>query len=163
MTKKKPEEAEAAPQKVPAAKNAKTFIIKESELQRAWFILDAEGKTLGRFASEVTKILRGKHKPTFTTFADGGDGVIIINAEKIHVTGAKRAQKIYRYHTGAMSGMREVPFETMQARKPEYIIERAVKGMMPKTRLSNAQLKRLRIFAGTEHDMEAQKPIPVNL
>lgn len=143
--------------------NPKTFIVKEEELQRSWFLLDAAGKTLGRFASEVTKILRGKHKPTFTTFADGGDGVIIINAEKIRVTGSKRAQKIYRYHTGAMSGMREIPFETMQARKPEYIIERAVKGMMPKSRLANAQYKRLRVFAGPEHDMEAQKPIPVNL
>lgn len=145
-----------------SAKNQKTIMVKESEVKRTWFILDAAGKTLGRFASEVTKVLRGKHKPTFTTYADGGDGVIIINAEKIHVTGSKRAQKIYRYHTGGMSGMREIPFETMQARKPEYIIERAVKGMMPKTRLSNAQLKRLRIYAGTEHDMEAQKPILVN-
>lgn len=146
----------------PIAKNPKTIMAKESEVQRIWFILDAAGKTLGRFASEVTKILRGKHKPTFTTFSDAGDGVIIINAEKIHVTGSKRAQKIYRYHTGAMSGMREIPFETMQARKPDYIIERAVKGMMPKTRLANAQLKRLRVFAGTEHGMDAQKPILVN-
>lgn len=141
----------------------KTFMVNESELKRDWFILDATGKTLGRFASEVTKILRGKHKPTFSTFADIGDGVIVINADKIHVTGAKQAQKIYRYHTGAMSGMREVPYATMLARKPEYIIERAVKGMMPKSRLGNAQLKRLRIFADAEHGLEAQKPISVNI
>lgn len=144
-------------------KDQKSFILKPHEVQHQWFILDASGKTLGRFAAEVTKILRGKHKPTFTTFVDGGDGVIIINAEKIHVTGNKEAQKIYRYHTGAMSGMREIPYRTMKARKPEYIIERAVKGMMPKTRLANAQLKRLRIFAGSEHAMEAQQPIQVNI
>lgn len=141
----------------------KTFILKDPEVQHEWFILDASGKTLGRFACEVAKILRGKHKPTFTTFSDGGDGVIIINAEKIRVTGNKEAQKIYRYHTGAMSGMREVPYRTMQARKPEYIIEHAVKGMMPKTRLANTQLKRLRVFAGAEHGMEAQKPVQANI
>lgn len=144
-------------------KQQKTTLLKSKDVQHNWFILDAEGKTLGRFASEVTKILRGKHKPTFTTSTDGGDGVIVINAEKIAVTGAKAAQKIYRYHTGAMSGMREVPYRTMLARKPEYIIERAVKGMMPKTRLANAQLKRLRIYAGTEHELDAQKPIKANI
>ncbi len=141
----------------------KTIMLKNEEVKHNWFILDASGKTLGRFAAEVTKILRGKHKPTFTTHIDGGDGVIIINAEKIRVTGAKEAQKVYRYYTGSIGGMREVPYRTMQARKPEYIIEHAVKGMMPKTRLSNAQLKRLRIFAGTEHNMAAQKPIQANI
>lgn len=141
----------------------KTLMIKEEEVQRNWFILDAAGKTLGRFASEVTKILRGKHKPTFTSYADGGDGVIIINAEKIAVTGNKEAQKKYIYHTGWIAGLREVPYRTMQARKPEYIIEHAVKGMMPKNRLANAQLKRLRIFAGEEHEMAAQKPIKANI
>jgi large subunit ribosomal protein L13 len=141
----------------------KTIMVKEQEAKHSWFILDAAGKTLGRFAAEVTKILRGKHRPTFTEYADSGDGVIIINAEKIRVTGNKEATKIYRYHTGAMSGMREVPYRTMKARKPEYIIEHAVKGMMPKTRLSDAQLKRLRVFAGTEHNMAAQKPIQANI
>lgn len=141
----------------------KTIMLKNEEVQHNWFILDAAGKTLGRFATEIAKILRGKHKPTFTTFSDGGDGVIIINAEKIRVTGAKEAQKIYRYYTGWMSGMREIPYRTMKARKPEYIIEHAVKGMMPKTRLANVQLKRLRIFAGVEHNMAAQKPIHANI
>lgn len=141
----------------------KTTLLKDQDVQHNWIILDAEGKTLGRFASEVTKILRGKHKPTFTTFADGGDGVIVINAEKVRVTGAKAAQKIYKYHTGAMSGLREVPYRTMLARKPEYIIERAVKGMMPKTRLANKQLKRLRVYAGADHGLEAQKPVQANI
>jgi len=141
----------------------KTIILKNESVKHNWFILDAAGKTLGRFASEVTKILRGKHKPAFTPHADGGDGVVIINADKIHVTGAKEAQKLYRYYTGHIGGLREVPYRTMLARKPEYIIEHAVKGMMPKSRLAKQQLRRLRIFAGTEHDQVAQKPIKANI
>ena len=144
-------------------KPAKTVMLKGHEVRRNWYILDAAGKTLGRFAAEVTKILRGKHKPAFTEFADGGDGVIIVNAEKIHVTGNKAAQKEYIHHTGTPGGLRSIPYRTMIARKPEYVLEHAVKGMMPKTRLSNAQLKRLRVFAGAEHAMDAQKPIQVNI
>lgn len=144
-------------------KQQKSFQLKTADVKRTWLILDAAGKTLGRFASEITKILRGKHKPTFTTYIDGGDGVIVINADKIVVTGSKEAQKLYRYYTGYMGGLREIPFLTMQARHPDYIIERAVKGMMPKTRLANAQLKRLRIFAGAEHDMVAQQPVKANI
>lgn len=131
----------------------------EAEVGKKWFLLDASGKTLGRFSAEIAKILRGKHKPTFTSHVDAGDGVVIINASKIKVTGAKAAQKIYRYHTGAMSGMREIPYEVMMARKPDYIIRRAVKGMMPKTRLGEAQMKKLRIFADDQHDLQAQLPI----
>ncbi len=130
--------------------------------KKSWFVLDAAGKTLGRFASEVAKILQGKHKPTFTTFMDDGDGVIVINADKIKVTGAKAAQKIYRYYTGSMGGMREVPYKTMLARKPEYIITHAVKGMVKRSRLGRQQMKHLRVFAGSEHDMQAQQPIVVN-
>lgn len=141
----------------------KTLLPSKHDVKPNWFILDATGKTLGRFASEITKILRGKNKPTFTSFSDVGDGVIVINADKIRVTGTKEASKIYRYYTGWMSGLREVPYRTMQSRKPEYIIEHAVKGMMPKSRLANAQLKRLRIFAGTEHNLAAQKPIQANI
>lgn len=141
----------------------KTYILKNEEIKHNWFILDAKGKTLGRFASEVTKILRGKHKPAFTPSADSGDGVIIINADKIRVTGSKEAQKLYRYYTGYMGGLREIPYRTMMQRKPEYIIESAVKGMMPKTRLCGQQLRRLRVFAGEEHGMEAQKPIKANI
>ena len=145
-------------------KNTTVLLTKEEVIpMRKWLLLDAKGKTLGRFAAEVAKILRGKHKPGFTPYVDCGDGVVIINAEKIVVTGAKDAQKIYRYHTGAMSGMREIPYRTMLARKPDYIIWHAVKGMMPKTRLTEAQMKKLRVYAGTEHDMKAQTPVAVNI
>ncbi len=140
-----------------------TFMLKKEDVKPSWFILDATGKTLGRFAAEIAKILRGKHKPTFTYHIDGGDGVIVINADKIAVTGSKEGQKLYRYYTGSMSGLREIPYRTMKARKPQYIIEHAVKGMMPKSRLGRHQLKKLRIYAGTEHDQAAQKPIQANL
>ncbi|MBA3723190.1 MAG: 50S ribosomal protein L13 [Parachlamydiaceae bacterium] len=141
----------------------KTFIPKKSDLKPSWFVLDATGKTLGRLTSEITKILRGKHKPIFTTYMDCGDGVIVINAEKIEVTGAKEAQKIYRYYTGSINGLREIPYRVMKQRKPAYIIEHAIKGMMPKTRLGRQQLKKLRVFAGAEHDLSAQQPIQVNI
>jgi large subunit ribosomal protein L13 len=141
----------------------KTPMLKDQEVKHEWLLLDASGKTLGRLSSEITKILRGKHKATFTPHADGGDGVIIINADKIAVTGKKEAQKLYRHHTGFIGGLREIPFRVVLARKPRYIIEHAVKGMMPKTRLSKRQLKRLRIFAGEGHNMIAQQPTTVNI
>lgn len=145
-------------------KNRTLLATAEEALERKkWFLLDASGKTLGRFSAEVAKILRGKHKPDFTAHIDTGDGVVIINADKIKVTGAKEAQKIYRYYTGSMGGMREVPYRIMQARKPDYIIRHAVEGMMPKTRLSERQLKRLRIFGGESHDMQAQEPIQAQI
>lgn len=142
-------------------KKQQTRLLTESEAlkDRKWFLLDAEGKTVGRFSSEVAKILRGKHKVTYTPYIDAGDGVIIINAEKVKVTGAKKAQKKYRYYTQSMGGLREVPFSVMQDRKPEYILMHAIAGMMPKTRLGKQQLKKLRIYAGTNHKMEAQNPI----
>ncbi|MFT4553631.1 MAG: large subunit ribosomal protein L13 [Chlamydiales bacterium] len=145
------------------AQTQKTPMIKKGDISDNWLIVDAAGKTLGRFASEIAKILRGKHKPTWTPHMDNGDGVIILNAEKIKVTGAKEAQKIYRYYTGHVGGLREVPFEVMKARKPDYIIRSAVSGMMPKTKQGKAQLKKLRIFKGEEHDMSAQKPTKVNI
>jgi large subunit ribosomal protein L13 len=141
----------------------KTFMLRKEDVKPSWFILDATGKTLGRFAAEVAKILRGKHKPTFTYHIDGGDGVIVTNADKIVVTGSKEGQKLYRYYTGSMSGLREIPYRTMKARKPEYIIEHAVKGMMPRSRLGRAQIKKLRIYAGTDHDQAAQKPVQANI
>lgn len=140
-----------------------TLLLKKEPSDVNWILIDAEGKTLGRLAAEVTKILRGKHKPTFTPSVDLGDGVIIINAEKVYTTGNKGAQKIYRRHTGYLGNMREVPLNVVLARDPQRPITQAVKGMMPKTRLSNAQLKRLRVIAGSEHGMEAQKPIQVNI
>ena len=146
-------------------KEDKTSILREGETKRNWFLLDATGKTLGRLSSEITKILRGKHKPAFTDYMDCGDGIVVINAEKIKVTGNKAAQKEYIHYAGgqAMSGLRRIPYRTMMARKPTYILEHAVKGIMPKTRLGKQQLKKLRIFAGQEHDLVAQKPIQVNI
>lgn len=144
----------------------KTPFKKEAEAiaERKYYLFDATGKTLGRFASEVSKVLRGKHKTTYTPFVDTGDGVIIINAEKIQVTGMKEARKLYRYYTGFMSGLREIPYRDLIARKPEQVIFIAVKGMMPKkTKLAEQQLRKLRIFKGPKHNMQAQKPIVVNI
>lgn len=143
--------------------NNKSFMLTKENAKPSWFILDATGKTLGRFAAEVAKILRGKHKPTFTFHIDGGDGVIVTNADKIVVSGSKEAQKVYHYYTGGMGGLRKVPYRTMKARKPAYIIEHAVKGMMPKSRLARAQLRKLRVYAGAEHDQAAQKPVQANI
>jgi len=141
-----------------------TLLTKEQAIAgRKWFIFDASGQTLGRLAAELAKVLRGKHRPDFTSHVDCGDGVIVINADKIKVTGSKEAQKTYVYYTGAIGGQREVPYRTMLARKPEYIITHAVKGMMPKSRLGKQQLRKLRVFAGSEHDMQAQQPIPVTV
>lgn len=144
-------------------KNNTTFLKKKEEVVRNWLIFDAKGKTLGRFASEVAKVLCGKHRPDYTPYIDCGDGVIVINADKIRVTGSKRVRKIYRYHTGAMSGMREVPFDTMMARHPTYAVEHAIHGMMHKTRLGRQQMRRLRVYAGEEHDMQSQQPIVVTI
>ena len=144
-------------------KRNRTSVRKQGDKQAKWFIFDAEGKTLGRLSAEIAKVLRGKHQPDFTPHVDCGDGVIVLNAVKIHVSGAKRAQKVYRHYTGHMKGLREVPFEIMQARHPERIIHHAVRGMLPKTRLGRRQMKRLRVFTGVEHDMDAQQPIKVNI
>lgn len=140
----------------------KTVMAKTGESKLAWFLFDAKGKTLGRMASEITKILRGKHKPSFTANIDCGDGVIIVNAEEIAVTGNKEATKIYRNYSGHVGGMKETQLSVMRARKPEMILETAIKKMMPRTRLAKGQLKRLRIFKGQEHSMDAQQPIKVN-
>ena len=144
--------------------NQKTvFLTKKQALDsRKWFLFDATGKTLGRFAAEIAKILVGKHRPDYTPYVDTGDGVVIINASKIKVTGMKRARKVYRSYTGYMGGLREIPYDTMMARKPEEIIRRAVHGMMPKTRLGRHQMKKLRISRDANHEMRAQQPILVN-
>lgn len=135
----------------------------EAQQEKGWITLDAKGKTLGRFASEVAKILRGKHKTTFTPHVDVGDGVIVINADHIVVSGGKEAQKIYRHYTGHIGGLREIPYRTMKERKPTFIIRHAVQGMMPKTKLGKAQLKKLRIFVGSEHQQQAQKPVAIEV
>lgn len=147
----------------------KTWIPKKDDKKQNWLVLDAAGKTLGRLTSEIAKILRGKHKPTFTTNVDCGDGVIVVNAEKVIVTGAKEAQKLYRYYTGSISGLREIPYRTMKAKNPGFIIEHAVKGMMPKSRLGKQQVRKLRIYAGSSEQnlidkgLAAQQPIHVNI
>jgi len=145
------------------ARIQKTFLKRKEEKSPSWWILDAKGKTLGRFCSEVAKILRGKHKTDFTPHIDCGDGVIVINADKIRVTGNKEAQKVYRHYTGHVGGLREVDYRTQMDRHPDLIIRHAVDGMLPKTRLGRKMAKRLRVFAGEEHGMEAQKPIKVNV
>ncbi len=143
-------------------KKNQTTQVRREAITRRWFLFDAKGMTLGRFASEVAKVLQGKHRVDYTPHADCGEGVIVINADKIVLTGMKRSRKIYRYYTGHISGLREVPFETMHARHPTYAVDHAVRGMMPKSRLARQQLRRLRVHAGQDHDLEAQQPIVVN-
>lgn len=144
-------------------KNQKTHFARAEDSPPNWLVFDAKGQILGRFASELAKVLRGKHRVDFTPSADMGDGVIVINAEQVRVTGSKAARKVYRRYTGYMGGLRETSYQTMLERNPTHIVEHAVQGMMPKTRLSKRQLKRLRVFAGTEHDLTAQQPQLVQL
>jgi ribosomal protein L13 len=135
----------------------KCYIQKPSEVQRKWHLIDAEGKTLGRLSTEIAKLLRGKHKVTFTPHVDGGDYVVVINADKIEVTGKKRDNKVYRHHTGYIGGLKEINFKKLQEKKPEEIIRLSVSGMLPKNKLRAPMMKRLRIFAGSEHTHQAQK------
>ena len=135
-----------------------TYMPKKGDITRNWYVLDAAGKTLGSVAAEAAVLLRGKHKPTFTPNADCGDHVIVINAEKVEVTGKKRKEKIYKRHTGYPGGLREITFEKLQAQKPEEIIRHAVKGMMPKGKLGRQMFKKLKVYAGPEHPHTAQKP-----
>lgn len=136
----------------------KSFIAKPHEVERKWYVVDAEGQTLGRVASQVASVLRGKNKPTYTPHVDCGDYVIVINAEKIQVTGKKRKEKVYKHHTGYPGGLRELTFEKLIARKPEEIIRHAVKGMMPKGKLGRQMYKKLKVYAGPEHNHAAQTP-----
>lgn len=136
----------------------KTFMANSENVEQKWFVADAEGKTLGRFASEIAKILRGKHKPTYTPHVDTGDFVIVVNAEKVHLTGDKLDKKLYRYHTGYIGGLKEITYREMLEKKPEEVIMHAVKGMLPKNKLGRKMLKKLRVFKGAEHTHEAQNP-----
>lgn len=136
----------------------KSFNAKPQEVERKWLVIDAEGKTLGRLSSEVASILRGKHKPIYTPHVDTGDNVIIINAEKIVLTGNKLQQKYYKYHTGYPGGLREIRYDKLMDTKPEKAIELAVKGMLPKNSLGRKMFKKLRVYSGSEHNHEAQKP-----
>ena len=136
----------------------KTYMAKPAEVDRKWYVIDAEGQTLGRLASEVASILRGKHKATYTTHIDTGDHVIVINAEKIRLTGNKLNDKMYRRYSGYPGGLKEVNYATLLARKPEKAIEQAVKGMLPHNRLGRAMFKKLKVYRGGQHPHQAQKP-----
>lgn len=136
----------------------KTFMATPATIERKWYVVDADGMTLGRFSSDIAKILRGKHKPTFTPHMDTGDYIIVINAEKIKVTGKKLNQKIYYHHSGYVGGMKETPLKDMLAKHPERVIKHAVKGMLPKGPLGRQMLKKLFIYAGPEHKHAAQQP-----
>ena len=136
----------------------KSFIAKPQEVVKKWFVIDAEGRTLGRLSTEAASILRGKKKPIYTPHVDTGDYVIIINAEKVEVTGRKRKDKIYKRHTGYPGGLREITFEKLQAKNPEEILRHAIKGMMPDGKLGRQMLKKLRVYKGPDHAHAAQKP-----
>ncbi|NLN46463.1 MAG: 50S ribosomal protein L13 [Clostridiaceae bacterium] len=135
-----------------------TYVAKPSTIQRKWYVVDAEGLTLGRMASEVAKILRGKHKPEFTPFLDTGDHVIIVNAAKIVLTGHKLDQKMYRYHTGYPGGLKEIRYRTLMQKNPCKVVELAIKGMLPKNSLGRQIYRKLKVYAGPEHENAAQKP-----
>ncbi len=128
------------------------------EVERKWYVLDAEGRTLGRLATGIAKILRGKNKPQYTPHVDVGDFVVVVNAEKVVVTGKKAEQKVYRRHSGYPGGMKETSYERMLERRPEEILRKAVYGMMPKSRLARQQMRKLKIYAGPEHPHAAQNP-----
>ena len=136
----------------------KSFMASPSTVERKWYVVDAEGKTLGRIASEVANVLRGKNKPTYTPHIDTGDYVIVVNAEKIQVTGKKLDQKIYYHHSEYVGGMKEATLREMMQKKPEFVITHAVKGMLPKGPLGRQMLKKLHVYAGPEHNHAAQKP-----
>lgn len=131
---------------------------KANEVERKWYVIDAEGKVLGRLASEIASVLRGKRKPIFTPHVDCGDFVIVINADKVVLTGDKLNQKIHAYHTGYPGGRKEVVYAEMMAKRPEKVIELAVKGMLPKSRLGRQMIKKLKVYAGAEHPHAAQSP-----
>ena len=137
----------------------KTFMASPEKIERKWYVVDAEGQTLGRLASEVAKVLRGKNKPEYTPHVDTGDYVIVINADKIKVTGKKLDQKMYYHHSDYVGGLKEATLREMMQKKPEKVIELAVKGMLPKGPLGRSMIKKLHVYAGPEHAQQAQKPV----
>jgi large subunit ribosomal protein L13 len=141
----------------------KTFMGSAETTQRKWYVVDAEGKPLGRMASEVAKILRGKNKPTYTPHADTGDFVIVVNASKLVLTGRKLDQKLHRQYSGYPGGMKETTYRVMMQTKPEKVVELAVKGMLPKNSLGRAMFTKLKVYAGPEHEQQAQKPVKLEL
>ena len=136
----------------------KTYVPKTTDIQRQWWVVDAEGKILGRLASEIAKILRGKHKPMYSPHLDTGDFVVVVNAEKVRLTGTKAEDKTYFRHTGYMGHEKHIPIRTVMAEHPERVIELAVKGMLPKNNLGRLMRRKLKVYAGPEHPHEAQQP-----
>lgn len=136
----------------------KTYFIKKEEIQKKWYVVNADGKILGRLTSQIASILRGKHKPTYTPHADMGDNVIVINAEKVRLTGKKANKKIYYRHTGYPGGLKFTSFNDMIKNKPERVIEMAVKGMLPHNRLGRAIMRHLKVYRGPDHPHQAQQP-----
>ncbi len=141
----------------------KTYSARPQDVRRQWHLIDAEGKTLGRLASEIARRLRGKNKPEYTPHVDTGDYVVVINAEKIHVTGRKMSDKTYHHHTGYIGNLKSISLEKLLARKPEKVIQQAVKGMMPRGPLGRAMLGKLKVYAGADHPHAAQQPQPLEL
>jgi large subunit ribosomal protein L13 len=141
----------------------KTFTAKPQDVEHQWFVIDADGLVLGRMATEIARRLRGKHKPEYTPHVDTGDNIIVINAEKVHVTGRKRTDKMYHHHTGYPGGIKSINFEKLNKKAPERIIQLAVKRMLPKGPLGRAMFRKLKVYAGPEHKHIAQQPIPLTL
>jgi large subunit ribosomal protein L13 len=141
----------------------RTFSAKPHEVNHDWFVVDATGKTLGRLASEVARRLRGKHKPEYTPHVDTGDYIIVVNADKVRVTGNKATDKMYHHHTGYVGNLKSISFEKLQARAPGRVIELAVKGMLPKNPLGRAMYRKLKVYAGPDHRHAAQQPRPLEI
>ena len=139
----------------------KTYTAKPGEIERHWYVVDAESKTLGRLATQIADVLRGKRKPAYTAHVDTGDFVVVVNAEKIHVTGQKLDQKLYYKHSGYPGGLHTRTLREQLERRPEEVLRRAVRGMLPKNKLASAQLRKLKIYAGPEHPHAAQNPEPM--
>lgn len=140
-----------------------TFLAKHSEVERKWYLVDATDLVLGDVATKVASILRGKHKPIYTPHVDTGDYVVIINADKIRVTGNKAEQKLYKYYTGYAGGLREIPYKEVLSKNPERILEHAIKGMLPKNSLGRQMFKKLKVYAGPEHVHGGQNPEPLEI
>ncbi|HOA40517.1 MAG TPA: 50S ribosomal protein L13 [Halanaerobiales bacterium] len=141
----------------------RTYMAKPEEIERQWYVVDATGQTLGRLATRIAEILRGKHKAIYTPHVDTGDYVIVINAEKIHLTGKKWEQKKYYRHSGYPGGLKETTYDKLLQKKPEFIIEKAVKGMIPHNKLGRQMIKKLKVYAGPEHPHQAQQPKELEL
>ena len=143
--------------------DVKTYTVKKEEIQREWHVVDADGKTLGRLATQIATILRGKHKPIYTPWLDCGDFVIVVNAEKIHVTGNRMSEKVYYRYSGYPGGLKEITLRDQLAKHPQRVLQAAVRGMLPRNPLGRQMFKKLKVYAGAEHPHAAQKPKPLEL